>query len=492
VRGTSRIQAGPVAPGAGSAGFDRGGLRQRGREINHSQRNWTKAWGTLNLYAYNAADQLVSAKGPGMNQSLTYDGNGNELSAGSRKYTYDLANRLTSVKGGGKQATYAYTGEGLLAIRSTPGQKLGYSWDTNAALPELAFEQEGGNTVRAYSYGLGRLGLVSNGASYSYHTDALGSIAEVSDGSGSHAESYRYAPYGSAFGPGTSSKSDQPSQGASQLNPIRFTGEYLDSRADLYQLRARQYDSELGRFLEVDPLGDDYLYAADRPSALTDPSGENPGDPFRYPNRVPGPKCINVTFAVEGGLIQSKVKPGGGCWNVDAMPWQQRFSGSSRWLICYGRLKGPSGTGPNWAYDEIDPSQPLDPINIGLCSVAASFYGQGRGYAFMSHGKISGWQHKGTEWWVTRYYAELYSGADSLKNLANWEANRSIGSPTLSVANRVTGGSPTKAAGLVTRLCNAMRSGEYMGIYSGGDGIPYEKPDILDAVLGALDSCTFR
>jgi RHS repeat-associated protein len=62
---------------------------------------------------------------------------------------------------------------------------------------------------------------------------------------------------------------------------MKFTGEYLDPTG-LYHLRARQYDPAIGRFLRPDPVEHavrspfiaGYVYAANRPTVLVDPSGE--------------------------------------------------------------------------------------------------------------------------------------------------------------------------------------------------------------------------
>jgi len=64
---------------------------------------------------------------------------------------------------------------------------------------------------------------------------------------------------------------------------MRFTGEYLDP-SGLYHLRARQYDPAVGRFQRPDPIDTDvsspysasYIYAANRPTSLVDPSGLTP------------------------------------------------------------------------------------------------------------------------------------------------------------------------------------------------------------------------
>jgi RHS repeat-associated protein len=59
-------------------------------------------------------------------------------------------------------------------------------------------------------------------------------------------------------------------------NPMRFTGEYLDPTG-LYHLRARQYDTTIGRFTSTDPIesamGSQYAYVSNRPTTFADPSG---------------------------------------------------------------------------------------------------------------------------------------------------------------------------------------------------------------------------
>ncbi len=169
-----------------------------------------------------------------------------------------------------------------MATRSTPSDTTSYAWDTNADVPNLATETDvQGNKAASstYTYAQGPLGLITSSGSYSFHTDALGSIVEVSDSSGKSSQSYRYDPFGGAYAPGNSS------QAASNLsNSLQYAGQYLDEDSDLYYMRAREYDPETARFLETDPVsceeggacGSVYVYVDDRPTVETDPSGECP------------------------------------------------------------------------------------------------------------------------------------------------------------------------------------------------------------------------
>ena len=59
-------------------------------------------------------------------------------------------------------------------------------------------------------------------------------------------------------------------------NPIRYSGEYLDEESGLIYLRARYYDSSIGRFISEDPARDGmnwYAYCGNSPVMMVDPSG---------------------------------------------------------------------------------------------------------------------------------------------------------------------------------------------------------------------------
>ena len=59
-------------------------------------------------------------------------------------------------------------------------------------------------------------------------------------------------------------------------NPIRYSGEYLDEETGLIYLRARYYDSSVGRFISEDPARDGmnwYAYCGNSPVMMVDPWG---------------------------------------------------------------------------------------------------------------------------------------------------------------------------------------------------------------------------
>lgn len=227
--------------------------------------------GATTSYAYNALDQITQS-GP---VAYSYDANGNQLSAGADSFAYDVDNRLIASTIAGVSTQYSYDGDGERTGAVTSGSTRRYSWDHNAlgGLSQLAIEEDGaGGVLRTYTYGIRRVGMQASGGTHYYHYDPLGSVSDVTSSSGASDWTYSYEPFGAE-------RSAVRQPGAPE-NPMRFGGELLDP-SGLYYLRARQYDPTAGRFLQVDPATPSpeqpilatYIYAADRPTVLIDPSG---------------------------------------------------------------------------------------------------------------------------------------------------------------------------------------------------------------------------
>jgi len=104
-----------------------------------------------------------------------------------------------------------------------------------------------------------------------FATDHLGSPVAAIDSSGSVIWRESYSPYGE--------KLEGPS-GAD--NDTGYTGHQFDAATDLTYMQARYYDSVVGRFISVDPVGfkpgnamsfNRYMYANDNPYTYIDPDG---------------------------------------------------------------------------------------------------------------------------------------------------------------------------------------------------------------------------
>jgi RHS repeat-associated protein len=113
------------------------------------------------------------------------------------------------------------------------------------------------------------------GVSYYYTRDHLGSIRELTDGTGAVRARYDYTPWGER----TKLAGDMDSD-------FGFTGHYQHAASELGVAPYRFYSAESGRWLNRDPIGESgglnlYGYVGNGPVSRMDRLGLKPGDPFR-------------------------------------------------------------------------------------------------------------------------------------------------------------------------------------------------------------------
>jgi RHS repeat-associated protein len=135
------------------------------------------------------------------------------------------------------------------------------------AHPGLA-ETTAGQT-QSYLYGRDLLAQYDSGT-WAYHVDdGLGSVRRLAEPQGQVVASYNFSPFGVPLG-------------ESGGEPYGFTGEQWDASAGLVFLRARYYSPQIGRFITEDQVPGYvripkslhvYVYAWNKPTLLTDPSG---------------------------------------------------------------------------------------------------------------------------------------------------------------------------------------------------------------------------
>ena len=210
-----------------------------------------------------------------------YDANGNQTKKTSKAtnnftvYTYDAENRLIQVQdfvAGNPTAiatsTYRYDGLGRRIEKVGNGITRRYVYDRD----QILLEYDGANVLQArYTYGprVDEPLAVTRGANtFFYHADGLNSVTDLTDSNGATVQSYVYDAWGKVL-----------DQTGTIENPIMYTGREQDTESDLYYYRARSYDPNVGRFLELDPIGfggdspNLYLYVRDNPTNFTDPLG---------------------------------------------------------------------------------------------------------------------------------------------------------------------------------------------------------------------------
>ncbi len=172
--------------------------------------------------------------------TFTSDLRGNLTNDGSNIYSYDLENKLTAVN---SNINYEYNPFGLRIGKTVDGDTTNYVLYNNRVIEE--WEDE--NLVRKFIYGVGidePLVMETGGNRYFYHFDALGSVQNLTDSTGTILATYKYDIYG-----------DFQISGDAHGNPYTFTGRRYDPESALFYYRARMYSVEIGRFLQADPIG---------------------------------------------------------------------------------------------------------------------------------------------------------------------------------------------------------------------------------------------
>ncbi len=164
-------------------------------------------------------------------------------------------------KAGGSPIAAPYAGPDQVERTSAGGTSF-----TNTLLGVSATTQGSSTTGTTRDPNGSLIGLRSGTSRSYYLLDGLGSVAALTDSSGSVTHSYAYDPYGVTT----------ETTSSSLVNPWRYTGQYQDAATGLYKTGARYYQPELGRWTQPDPSRQEantYLYVSANPANFVDPSG---------------------------------------------------------------------------------------------------------------------------------------------------------------------------------------------------------------------------
>jgi RHS repeat-associated protein len=245
-------------------------------------------------YVYDAAGNRVQTIENGSTSNYQANNLNEYTTAGAASYGYDADGNLTSKAQGGKTWQYAYDdqsrlvqvvdGDGnttqyeysVFGQRSATvynGQRTEYLVDPLGLGNVLAEYDASGNLTAQYTHGLGLVSRSnSSGAAY-YNFDGNGSTANLTGVNGTVLNRYNYQPFGEDF-----------YESESVANPFEYAGQFglMEEANGLDFMRARFYDSRIGRFMTTDPIGlqgrdaNLYRYVVNDPIDYLDPSGNNP------------------------------------------------------------------------------------------------------------------------------------------------------------------------------------------------------------------------
>lgn len=171
-------------------------------------------------------------------------------------------------------------------------------------------------------------GQLNGSTKYFYQVDSRGSVCEMSDNSGAVQSEYRFDPFGRRF---TIAESNEPD--------FQFAGYYKHARSGLYLTLTRAYDSQLGRWLSMDPLEEIsgsnlYAYVNNAVLKYTDPRGLKPGDAFDRPedaardalrfyfatSQANNAEYAGIIYANKGKFYATTANKGGFNWSNGFVP----------------------------------------------------------------------------------------------------------------------------------------------------------------------------
>ena len=319
----------------------------------------TKNGSTTNYTYAENTHHLNQVKGV-TTTNLTYDQTGNTLTKGSLTFTYNQRGRLKSASKIGMNVEYEYNANGERVTKLVEGIKTHFIYDLWG---QLIAEADGNGVIqKEYIYLNGqRITSVSGSNLYYVHTDHLDTPIALTDEAGTVQWKAHYTPYG------------MPILEINNLEQLaRFPGQYFDQETGLHYNYFRDYDPEIGRYIQSDPIGlnggvSTYGYAYQNPITNIDPFGlEVTGEWVKEPelNNVSAtPICdangqcgTNAPFPPKiKGILPPKVYAGSVQFNVKAtVDWvilckdSEDCGETEEWLLTGGNQLNNNVSIPIW------------------------------------------------------------------------------------------------------------------------------------------------
>lgn len=205
-------------------------------------------------------------------ESFVYDSMGNPTTYRNMTCVWGNGRQLKSITNGTDTAFYTYDEFGVRTKKINGGVTTNYVYENGKLLREIT-----GSEKIDFIYGAeGAIGFRIGEANYIYRKNIFGDVTEIYDASGTLVGKYKYTAFGVC-------EITLDTNGIATKNPIRYRGYYYDTETELYYLKSRYYDPELGRFMTIDGIEyiepdtinglNLYAYCFNNPIGLCDPSG---------------------------------------------------------------------------------------------------------------------------------------------------------------------------------------------------------------------------
>ncbi|HZR03992.1 MAG TPA: RHS repeat-associated core domain-containing protein [Burkholderiales bacterium] len=266
------------------------------------------------------SNRVTQTAGPGGVKSFGFDAAGNTTSAGALTFGYDARGRMVSASTALGPVTYQVNALGQRVAKTVGGVTTRYHFDANGNLIG-----ESGTTSRDYAW-LGSLpmAILEGSSAYFVHADHLDTPRVVTNAANTIIWRWDSDPFGFF------AASEDPDGNAQSFTMnLRFPGQYFDKETNLHYNTFRDYDPQIGRYVQSDLIGlqggaNTYGYVGQNPARNADRLGLSPLQdgaatsgtayvPGLFDVFVPGTpanKAFGRSIAQIGKAIRERCSPG--------------------------------------------------------------------------------------------------------------------------------------------------------------------------------------
>jgi RHS repeat-associated protein len=192
---------------------------------------------------------VTQTNGPGGVKTFGFDAAGNTSTAGTLSFTYDGRGRMIGGPTLLGTVTYQINALGRRVSKTVAGATTHFHYDASGSV--IAESDATGQTTTEYVWLASTpVALLRANAAYFVHADHLDTPRVVTNQSNTIIWRWDSDPFGV-----TAAQEDPDGNGQVFVQNLRFPGQYFDKETNLHYNYHRDYDPQIGRYVQSDPIG---------------------------------------------------------------------------------------------------------------------------------------------------------------------------------------------------------------------------------------------